>query len=215
MHHEFWHEKWEKLEIGFHEGQVNALLARHFSQLALHEGARVFMPLCGKAVDIEWIASQGFDVIGVELNESAVQQFFVERDIIPEITQTEHHKCYSFHNIRLYVGDFFTLDASLIGHIDAIYDRAAMVALPLDIRQNYTNRLSKISNHAPILLVTFSYDSSQASGPPFSITASEVSKHYANQYTINQLESVALPNGLKGSADASEIIFLLHRAQSL
>ncbi len=209
MHHDFWHERWAKQEIGFHEGQVNALLAKYFTTVTLPAEARVFMPLCGKAVDIEWIASQGCEVVGVELNESAVEQFFAERSITPNIKTDGAHKCYSYENIRLFVGDFFTLTSKQIGTIDLVYDRAAMVALPPEIRQRYVHTLPPLTGHCPILLVTFVYDQTALAGPPFSIDMQEIKTCYNHGFAIEWLESVALEHGLKGKVPANEQIVLL------
>ena len=209
MHHDFWHDRWTKQEIGFHEGQVNALLARYFSALALPQQARVFIPLCGKAVDIEWIASQDCEVIGVEFNESAVEQFFAERNLSPNIKIVGDHVCYSYENIRLFVGDFFALTPEQLGHIDAVYDRAAMVALPPEIRQRYVRRLPMLTEQCPMLLITFVYDQSALSGPPFSIDMQEIEKHYSHHFSIKCLKSVALEDGLKGKVSANEQIVLL------
>lgn len=209
MHHDFWHDRWAKQEIGFHEGHVNALLAKYFPAITLPAQARVFIPLCGKATDIEWIASQDCEVVGVELNESAVEQFFAERNITPNVKMDGAHICYSFENIRIYVGDFFDLTSTQIGAIDMVYDRAAMVALPAEIRQRYVNTLPSLTEYCPILLVSFIYDQSTLSGPPFSIDQQEVEKHYDHRFTIECLECVALEHGLKGNVPAHEQITLI------
>lgn len=75
MNEAFWHERWARNEIGFHLGEVNPYLLRHWPSLALPNGARVLVPLCGKSLDMAWLVEQGFTVVGVELSEKAVRAF--------------------------------------------------------------------------------------------------------------------------------------------
>ncbi|WP_246614962.1 hypothetical protein [Agarivorans litoreus] len=84
MHEQFWHQKWEKDEIGFHEGEVNRFLYDYFNVLKLAAGARVFVPLCGKTRDIAWLLDKGMKVVGVELSEHAIKQLFAELNLEPK-----------------------------------------------------------------------------------------------------------------------------------
>lgn len=58
----FWHEKWQRREIGFHQPQANPLLVAYFDKLNLAAGSRVLLPLCGKTRDIAWLLDRGFRV---------------------------------------------------------------------------------------------------------------------------------------------------------
>jgi thiopurine S-methyltransferase len=188
MQADFWHAKWEKNQIGFHEAETNPNLTENFHHLGLETGARILVPLCGKSLDMVWLMSQGYQVVGVELSELAVLQFFEEQDIPFEKTVDGDFIHYSTEGLELYVGDFFKMNADVLGQVDAVYDRAALVALPEEMRKNYTQHLSKISNTAPQLLATFEYDQSKRNGPPFSVSEEEVRLRYAEKFEINLLE---------------------------
>lgn len=207
----FWHQKWEANEIGFHEGEANRLLVKYFNALSLAEGRRVFVPLCGKTLDIAWLLSNGFRVAGAELVESAIEQLFSELGIEPEISEVGEVKRYSAKNIDIFVGDIFAVSSEILGSVDAIYDRAALVALPEEIRRRYTGHLMEISDRTPQLLLTFEYDQSVMDGPPFSISNEEVIQHYGDRYELTLMESIAIPGGLKGKCAATENVWLLKK----
>lgn len=209
MEKKFWHEVWQNNDIGFDQDSVNPLLAQHVKALNLKPGDSVFVPLCGKSVDMLWLLKQGYKVVGVELSESAVKQFFDALKVEPEIWSEHALKRYSAQNIEILVGDFFALTDDIVGPVDAIYDRASLVALPLDMRPDYTQHLMAVCNTANQLLITFEYDQSQQAGPPFSISTEEIKQHYAQHYKISQLDSVDVKGGLKGGPQANEQVWLL------
>lgn len=209
MDEKFWHKKWSDKQIGFHEGKPNELLVSHFNVLTLDVNSRVFVPLCGKTRDIDWLLTKGFRVVGVELSEQAIEQLFVELNIEPHIVQVGSMKHYSALNLDIFVGNFFDLTHQVLGHVDAVFDRAALVALPQDMRVEYTKHLRKITEQAPQLLITFSYDQSLMSGPPFSISTDEIAQHYAKYYHVQPLEDVTFEGGFKGNPDVSECIWFL------
>ena len=130
MEENFWHAKWENNQIGFHEAKPNPILIKYFHQLDLKDDSRIFVPLCGKTHDIQWILSQGHKVVGVELSDLAITQLFTSLGMKPEIKKTSNLKHYQAKNIDIFVGNFFDLTQSALGKVDAIYDRAALVALP-------------------------------------------------------------------------------------
>lgn len=134
MDADFWHDKWDNNQIGFHQADGNPLLVKHFPALALQTGARVFVPLCGKTRDIAWLLAQGCRVVGAELSERAVQQLFAEMDVVPDVTEVGRLTRYTAEGIDVFVGDIFDLDKAVLGPIDAVFDRAALVALPQDMR---------------------------------------------------------------------------------
>ena len=208
MDHDFWHAKWTRNEIGFHLDEVNPLLTQHFSALKLPPGSRVFLPLCGKTRDILWLLDQGYRVVGAELSPLAVNQLFAELKIAPSITDLGKYQRYSTEDLDIWVGDIFDLTADDLSVVDAIYDRAALVALPEAMRVRYAEHLTALTSHAPQLLITFEYDQSRMSGPPFSIPDEEVHRHYANHYQLNALDRCEVAGGLKGKCPAIEHVWL-------
>lgn len=214
MEHDFWHDRWKNQQIGFHLQEVNPLLAAHFQTLKLTPGQRIFIPLCGKTLDIHWLLSQGIHVAGAELNQLAVDALFAELGLIPTITQAGpllHYHAVDQHGVTIdiFQGDFFALDRALLGQTDAIYDRAALIALPPDLRVTYSKHLVQLTHSAPQLLISFHYDQSLAAGPPFNVSADEISAHYGQIYSISLLADDLLPTGLKGQYPAQEKIWLL------
>ncbi len=209
MEKEFWQNKWEKSEIAFHEKEGNLLLIKYFSKLSLTEGNRIFIPLCGKTHDIHWLLLQGCKVVGAELSKIAIDQLFQDLKIEPNIVKIGNLFHYSAKNIDMYIGDIFDLSKEILGQIDAIYDRAAIVALPPDLRNRYTTHLMEITNKAKQLLICYEYDQNLTGGPPFSISKQEVKKHYDLQYDITLLE--ALDIALRGQTPANENIWMLEK----
>ncbi|WP_417319187.1 thiopurine S-methyltransferase [Emcibacter sp.] len=209
MDPKFWHDKWEQLDIAFHQDAAHVMLAAHFDRLALARGSRVFVPLCGKSLDMAWLLGQGYRVVGAELSEIAVRQFFEGLDVTPAISEVGDLILYSAEGIDIFVGDIFDLTSGLLGQVDAIYDRAALVALPKEMRQKYSAHLRSITNTAPQFLIVFVYDQSLQDGPPFSLSDEEVAQHYGKTYEIELLESTDVPGGLKGLCPAVENAWLL------
>lgn len=201
MQAEFWQSRWQEGRIGFHQSDVNPLLLKYFDTLNLPKGSRILVPLSGKSVDMAWLAHQGYDVVGIELVESAVQAFFIEQDITPTMSQPTANiaiKRYqgqlSGQTIELWVADIFALTAADIGQIDAIYDRDALIALPLDTRPQYIEHIRQMSvsvenKNAPQLLITLNYDQSKKEGPPFSISEEQLQQYYSAHYQITTLAS--------------------------
>ena len=144
----FWHQKWENNELGFHESEANPLLVKYFNELSLAEGSRVFVPLCGKTLDIAWLLSNGFRVVGAELSETAITQLFAELGVMSNRSVVGEVKHYSAKDIDIFVGDIFTVSSKTLGLVDAVYDRAALVALPEEMRHRYTAHLMEITHQA-------------------------------------------------------------------
>ena len=209
MESAFWHEKWERNDIPFHASDANPLLVKHFSALALPEGSRVFVPLCGKTLDIRWLLSNGFRVAGAELSPLAIDQLFAELGAEPAIADVRGATHYSADGIDIFVGDIFELTRETLGPIDAVYDRAALVALPENMRARYTAHLTEITSTAPQLVICYEYDQTALDGPPFSISNDEVRKHYGQSYTLTVLSSSSVAGGLKGKCAATENVWLL------
>lgn len=207
----FWHQKWERNQIGFHEGEANPLLVEYFDTLSLSKAGRVFLPLCGKTPAIHWLLKKGCRVAGAELSEIAVTQLFTGLGIKPKITAIDKIRCYSAENIDVFVGDIFDLTHRVLGPVDAIYDRAALVALPEPLRKQYATHLMEISDQAPQLLITYEYDQTLMDGPPFSVSNAEVQRHYQKFYDLTLLTSADVPGGLKGKCPAEENLWLLKK----
>jgi thiopurine S-methyltransferase len=175
MDSQFWRERWARNQIGFHLPEVNPYLQRHWPRLALAQGAKVLVPLCGKSLDLVWLASQGHRVLGVELSEQAVEAFFSEQGLTPRISQHGVFKVYQADVIEVWCGDFFALDADALRDCTALYDRAALIALPPLMRARYTEHLNVLLGAGcKGLLITLDYDQAQKAGPPFAVTDDEV-----------------------------------------
>lgn len=207
----FWQERWQRNQIAFHQHKTNPFLAKYFGALSLPKGSRVLVPLCGKTLDIAWLLSQGYRVAGAELSEIAVQQLFAELDAEPKIEAIGKLQRYSAANIDVYVGDFFDLSKTELGRVDAVYDRAALVALPEAMRNRYAAHLMTITDRAPQLLITYVYDQKLVDGPPFSVSNEEVARHYRGDYDLKLLTSAEVPGGLKGQCAATENVWLLRK----
>lgn len=207
----FWHQRWEKNDIAFHESTVNPLLVKYFKDLSLAKGSRVFLPLCGKTLDISWLLSKGYRVAGAELSKIAIEQLFTELGIEPERSRINRIDHYSAKNIDIFVGDIFDLSSEILGPVHAIYDRAALVALPEEIRKRYTAHLTQMTNKAPQLLICYEYDQSLMEGPPFSISNEEVNQLYRENYDLILIVSTNVPGGLKGKCAAKENVWLLKK----
>jgi len=207
LDHEYWRDKWTRGDIGFHEGSVNRLLAHHADRLP--DNGRVFLPLCGKTADIGWLRTRGHRVVGAELNEAAVQEVFVELDLTPSITPAGPLTRYAAEGIELVTGDLFDLTVDMIGEVIAVYDRAALVAMPPDTQPHYAAHVAALGGSAPHLMITFVYPAGLIDGPPFSTPTDRVRTLYAGTHRTELLEERPMPNGLKGRQPVMEVIHWL------
>ncbi|WP_308908572.1 thiopurine S-methyltransferase [Pseudomonas canadensis] len=189
MEPEFWQERWARNQIGFHLSEVNPYLQRHWPQLAVAEGSKVLVPLCGKSLDLVWLASHGLRVMGVELSEQAVEAFFSEQNLVPLITRRSAFTVYQADLIEVWCGDFFALDAEALVGCAALYDRAALIALPPLMRAQYAEHLSRLlPSGCQGLLITLDYDQTQKAGPPFAVTNDEVKVLFGSDWTLRALQ---------------------------
>ncbi len=205
----FWHQRWQSNQLGFHQNAPNRMLVGHVAALSLDPGATVFLPLCGKTKDIGWLLSQGFRVVGAELSEVAIEQLFVDLGVEPSCAPKGDLVHYSAANIDVFVGDIFSLTPEAAGPVDAVYDRAALIALPAEMRSRYAEHLVALTGRAPQLLVCCEYDQTEMPGPPFSVDTDEIKRCYQAHYAITLLESADVPGGLKGICKADETAWLL------
>jgi len=207
----FWHQRWEKNEIAFHQTKANPLLVEYFHQLSLAKGNRIFVPLCGKTLDISWLLSNGYCVAGAELSQIAIEQLFMELGVQPAISGVGEVDQWSAKDIDIFVGDIFAVSRKILGPVDAVYDRAALVAFPEEMRNRYTAHLTEITDKAPQLLITYDYDQNAMEGPPFSVSNEEVKRHYRVNYDVTLIASADVPGGLKGKCAAKENVWLLKK----
>lgn len=215
MTKDFWQERWEKDEIAFHMNEVNPMLIKHFSALELKRQKRIFIPLCGKTLDIKWLLEKDYEIVGVELNEDAIKSLFLELDLDFTVTNIEHFQVYRASNIKIFIGDFFKLSRDVLGDIDYIYDRAALVALPKNMRSLYSQHLLNITKKASQLLISYEYNQNIMKGPPFSVDLQEIDEYYKSSYTIRLLDNNEnIPSGLKRKSKANEKVWLLQNNQN-
>jgi thiopurine S-methyltransferase len=177
MQADFWHQRWASSQIGFHQQQVNPYLLRFWPDLMLAAQSRVLVPLCGKSLDLRWLVEQGYQVLGVELSQKAIEAFFSEQRISAAISQRGAFKVYASEGIELWCGDIFALDAEDVADCTALYDRAALIALPPVMRERYVAHLgSVLPAQCRGLLITLDYDQSKIDGPPFAVADEEVQR---------------------------------------
>ena len=167
--------------------------------LKLEPGDKVFFPLCGKSLDMTYILNQGFSVIGVELSEIGIKQFFHENGLDYTISQVGEFDLYSAKNIEIYCGDFFSLTSKHLCDVKAVFDRKSLIALDQNLRQKYVKHLNDIiSLGVRILLITLNYPQHQMSGPPFSVDKSEVEALFSMTFKYQELKSFQdIENGSK------------------
>lgn len=185
-----WHEFWTRDKPGFHEGKVNEYLLNYLYVFNLKPGDSIFMPLCGKAVDILWLSQQGYKVVGVEISEVAVESFFNESDLEFEQSGDENFKIFTAPNITLYQGNFMDMRSEHLDSCSLVYDRASIVAIESDNRLSYIQQmLAIIPQGIPMLVVTLDYDQKIMKGPPFSVPMLEISDLYKSVYQLELLRS--------------------------
>jgi len=189
MDEAFWHERWESGRIGFHLDRVHPGLLKHWPQLEVASRAPVFVPLCGKSLDLAWLAGEGHPVTGIELSDIAIRDFFSESGHAPSVTTDPPFTIYSAAGISLLQGDFFALQRRQLPHVAAVYDRAALIALPPAMRGNYAQHLATlIAPGSVVLLITVEYDQREMAGPPFAVAPDEVKALLGAEFAVQQLE---------------------------
>ncbi len=181
---EDWLARWREGRIGWHEASGSDLLRRYWPNI--DAGSRVLVPLCGKSLDLLWLAEQGHSVTGIELSEIAIVTFFRELELEHQtrtVGQLQYFRCTSL-DITLVSGDYFEYQD---GGFDALYDRGSLVALPPDMRQKYVaHTKSLLKNSALQLLITLEYDQASVSGPPFAVQAEEIFSYWPDLRRCSQ-----------------------------
>jgi thiopurine S-methyltransferase len=189
MDREFWQQRWRNNQIGFHQTHLNPHLLRYWERLGVPPGGRVLVPLCGKSLDMCWL-SERHAVLGVELSEKAIEDFGRENTLAFARTQQPPFSVYRAGAITLLCGDFFELQPGQTGALTAVYDRAALIALPEAMRRRYAVRLAAlVKPGTSMLLITLDYHQSEMKGPPFCVTAAEVETLFAAEWALEDLET--------------------------
>jgi thiopurine S-methyltransferase len=185
---EFWHERWRAGQIGFHQSTVDRYLSRYWPDLGLASDRRVFVPLCGKSLDLLWLLERGHGVAGVELSAVALESFCMEHGIPAKRRIVHGFDVYESANLQLYRGDFFGLTPELLGPVAAVYDRAALISWRPELRAAYVDHATALTSPGTqTLLVTLEYAQAQMKGPPFSVGADDVERLYARNHAIQEL----------------------------
>jgi thiopurine S-methyltransferase len=185
---DFWHERWQANQIGFHQSETNRHLLRHWPQLDLAADSRILVPLCGKSLDMLWLLEQGHAVAGIEISQLAVEAFFAENRLTPAVYKEQFGHRYVVDQFELLCADFFSLTPEDIGEVDAFYDRAALIALTPSQRPGYVEHLTRLLDGGSTgLLITLDYNQSEMNGPPFSVPGEEVFRLFEPAFAIKQL----------------------------
>lgn len=185
----YWRQRWEEGRTGFHQDRVMPLLEQHWPSLGLAPGSRVFVPLCGKTLDMPWLAARGHRVLGIELSRIAIGEFFDEQGLAPQVHESPLGIHFVAGAIEIICGDAFALDAATLAGCAAVYDRAALIALPPPMRDTYVHELhSRLPAGCRELLITLDYPVQEKAGPPFSIDSGEVHRLYERDWRIECIE---------------------------
>lgn len=190
MEADFWHQRWEMRQIGFHQSEVNCHLADFWAAIAaaVAPEGKVFVPLCGKSLDMLWLRERGHAVLGVELSEIAAREFFADNALPMDITPQPPFVRYGHAGLDILQGDFFSLTPAHLDGCRLFYDRAALIALPPSMRERYAAHFSTLlPAGAEGLLVTLEYDQSRMDGPPFSVDTAEVHQLFESGFVVQAL----------------------------
>lgn len=199
MDHRYWQDRWTEGRTGWHQDQPTPLLLKHWPALGLSQGSRVFVPLAGKSQDMRWLAGQGHRVLGVELSQVAVEQFFAESGVEPRVTSTRYGRHYEAGGIGIICGDAFALDEEVLRDCSAVFDRAALIALPPPLRRRYADELyGRLPAGCRGLLVTIEYPQDEKEGPPFSVRENEVRSLFQPAWSVDLLERRDVPERKQG-----------------
>ncbi|MEM6711985.1 MAG: thiopurine S-methyltransferase [Pseudomonadota bacterium] len=209
MEASFWHERWDAGRTAFHQSNGNPHLAKHIGALNLKRGATVFVPLSGKTRDIAWLLAHGFSVVAVELSQLAIDQLFEDLEVEPDIKNIGDLVLHTAPRLRVFVGNVFALTPDDLGPVEAVYDRAALVALPPDMRLRYAKLIHSLTKGAPQLLVCFEYDQSQMNGPPFAVDQAELCRVHGERYAVHLLARIPVDGGFRAVGSADETIYML------
>jgi len=214
---EEWLCRWREGNIGWHHEEYNPYLLGFWSEVEAPAGARVFVPLCGKSRDMVWLVEQGHSVVGVELSSLAVEGFFKERRLSPSRGSLGPFERWRAGPYELLCGDIFDLDDSVLGRVDAVYDRASLVAFNPEQRRAYAQLLTRlVPKSVRMLLVAMEYPQGEMAGPPYSVEQREIKQLFSVQFSVHLLHSIDLLQETQRYADRGlssllEKVYLLQR----
>ena len=191
MERDFWLERWENNQIGFHQDDFSPYLSEHWSSLTKSANCQVFVPMAGKTKDMLWLANEGHTVLGIELSEIAVDAFFAENDLTASKETIGPYVHHTSENIQFICGDFFHLTPEQTNEIKLVFDRASMVAMPVDLRNKYADHMALLlSPGVETLMVSMEYPEGEMSGPPFSVSEADVNALFSKNFEIKLLASI-------------------------
>ena len=189
MQPDFWHARWRRGQIGFHQDTVNQNLIDHADTLLGDGPKRVLVPLCGKSMDLHWIAARGHEVVGTELSSLAAKQLFESSGRVPTITDEDGFQRWQHESLTVLVGDMLKRTEAQLGRFDRIWDRAALIALPPTMRATYVAKLLSVLKEDGAILLNILRNDLERSGPPHSVTDQEVTKLYGDVATLTRLST--------------------------
>ncbi len=216
MQPDFWLERWRLGQIAFHQPAVDRRLEQHWPGLA-PRGGRVFVPLCGKSLDLLWLRERGHSVSGVELSAVALESFCMENGIPARRRILGAFDVYETEHLALFCGDFFALTPQLLGSVSAIYDRAALISWSPELRAAYAAHLASLTAPgARMLLICLEYPQAQMAGPPFSVSREDVDELYGPQFLIRELSRYDILDAepklrARGLGELQEVCYALTR----
>ncbi len=187
MDHDFWHQRWLKGETGWHQDDINPHLQAYWPPPGVEAGARVLVPLCGKSRDLLWLAGEGYRVLGIEISGLGVEAFFSENGLTPAISPEPPFTRYRIDELEILCGDFFDLRPEQVADVTALFDRAALIALPTALRTRYARHLHVLLPPAVSgLLVSLDYDQAERAGPPYAVTDQEIRALFAERFRLTE-----------------------------
>lgn len=189
MDADYWKSRWQRGETGWHRDEVMPLLQKHWPSLHAQAGSEVLVPLSGKTLDMPWLATQGQRVLGIELSERAIKAFFVEQDLSDVASDTPDGPLHRAGDIAILEADAFEVSPAMLSGVRHVYDRAALIALPPDLRKRYVDTLyARLPARTTALLITLEYPQHEKDGPPFSVSEEEVRTLFSPAWDVALLE---------------------------
>jgi thiopurine S-methyltransferase len=193
MEAEYWLKRWREGRTGWHRSEVMPLLVQHWSALNVPRGSRVLVPLCGKSLDMLWLAQQGMRVLGVDVSPVAIESFLAENHLHArtrgEADGTHYEITNASGEIEIINGDAFALDPDEVAQCNVFYDRAALIAMPAPMRRRLVDELYvQLPAGSAGLLITLAYPGNEMQGPPFSVDDAEVHDLFDKRWQVDRLE---------------------------
>ena len=190
MQPDFWLDRWRAAQIGFHQAATDRHLMAYWPNLKLPASSSVFVPLCGKSLDLLWLNARGHSVAGVELSPIALESFCMEHGIPARRRVLADFDVYEAERLALFRGDFFKLTRKLLGNVSAVYDRAALISWAPPLRSAYVDHMASLTDAGTqTLLISVEYPPAQMSGPPFPLDRAAIDELYAEHHSIELLGS--------------------------